>query len=75
MHRSTLTLPQLDSLLSLKQQQASAVQAWQSIRHGEEAVKQGRAIMIFTVITIIFVGGPSPMTQAYADVFSFLSLS
>ncbi|KFA54065.1 hypothetical protein S40293_05549 [Stachybotrys chartarum IBT 40293] len=45
----------LDSLLSLKQQQASAVQAWQSIRHGEEAVKQGRAIMIFTVITIIFL--------------------
>ncbi|KAI9147647.1 LOW QUALITY PROTEIN: hypothetical protein HJFPF1_12677 [Paramyrothecium foliicola] len=45
----------LDNLLALKQQQASVVVAWQSIRHGEEAVKQGRAIMIFTIITIIFL--------------------
>lgn len=44
----------------MKQQQASVVQAWQSIRHGEEAVKQGRAVMIFTVITIIFVSNHYP---------------
>ncbi|CAI6096693.1 unnamed protein product [Clonostachys chloroleuca] len=45
----------LDYLLSLKQQQASIIQAWQSIRHGEEAVKQGRAIMVFTTMTILFL--------------------
>jgi hypothetical protein len=54
-----LTVKQLEHLLELKQQQASVLQAWQAIRHGEEAVKQGRAIMIFTVITIIFVCLPS----------------
>ena len=41
--------------MSLKNAQASVIQAWQAIRQGEEAVKQGRAIMIFTTMTIIFV--------------------
>lgn len=31
------------------------MQALQAVQTGEEAVKQGRAIMIITVITIIFV--------------------
>ncbi|RYP04849.1 hypothetical protein DL765_010029 [Monosporascus sp. GIB2] len=52
---ATSTSEGLDQLLTLKQQQASVIQAWQSIRHGEEAVKQGRAIMIFTTMTIIFL--------------------
>jgi hypothetical protein len=39
----------------VKQSQASVVQAYQAIKQGEEAVKQGRAIMLFTVMTIIFV--------------------
>jgi hypothetical protein len=52
---SMLIVTKLDYLLSLKQQQASIIQAWQSIRHGEEAVKQGRAIMVFTTMTILFV--------------------
>ncbi|CAN8104755.1 unnamed protein product [Discula destructiva] len=49
------TSSSLDNLLGLKQQQASVVQAWQSVQQAEEAVKQGRTIMIFTVITIIFL--------------------
>ncbi|RYP51857.1 hypothetical protein DL768_002893 [Monosporascus sp. mg162] len=49
------TSDELDHLLSLKQQQASVIQAWQSITIGEEAVKQGRAIIIFTTMTIIFL--------------------
>lgn len=57
-------MAQLEHLLALKQQQASVLQAWQAIRHGEEAVKQGRAIMIFTVITIIFVGGDRSQGKA-----------
>jgi hypothetical protein len=67
-HRSAEEVDKsLDSLLSLKQQQASVVQAWQSIRHGEEAVKQGRAIMIFTIITIIFV--PLAFITALLDLY------
>lgn len=50
-----LTSVQLSHLLSLKQQQASVIQAWQSIKQGEEGVKQGRSIMVFTTMTIIFV--------------------
>jgi hypothetical protein len=45
----------LTDLLALKQQQASVVQAWQSVKQSEEAVSQGRAIMMFTVVTIFFV--------------------
>jgi hypothetical protein len=46
---------QLNDLLALKQQQASVVQAWQSVKQSEEAVSQGRAIMVFTIVTIFFV--------------------
>ncbi|KUI59980.1 hypothetical protein VP1G_07196 [Cytospora mali] len=49
------TSKSLDDLLALKQQQASVVQAWQSVEQAEEAIKQGRSIMIFTVITIVFL--------------------
>jgi hypothetical protein len=41
--------------LTVKQQQASVIQAYQAIKQGEETVRQGRAIMLFTVMTIIFV--------------------
>ena len=52
----SLTAPvQVNDLLSLKQQQASVVQAWESVNQAEEAVRQGRSIMIFTLITIVFV--------------------
>lgn len=56
------TSSSLDNLLGLMQQQASALQAWQSARQAEETVKQGRAIMMFTTVTIIFVSQtPSPL--------------
>ncbi|KAI1377822.1 hypothetical protein F4677DRAFT_443743 [Hypoxylon crocopeplum] len=42
-------------LLDLKQQQASVVQAWQSIKQSEETIRQGRSIMMFTLVTIIFL--------------------
>jgi hypothetical protein len=45
----------LDALLGLKQQQASVVQARKAVQQTEETLRQGRAIMLFTVITIIFV--------------------
>ncbi|KAK2028547.1 hypothetical protein LX32DRAFT_719942 [Colletotrichum zoysiae] len=45
----------IKDLLDLKQQQASILQAWQSVRQADESVRQGRSVMIFTIVTIIFV--------------------
>ncbi|KAI0009457.1 hypothetical protein F4779DRAFT_617633 [Xylariaceae sp. FL0662B] len=45
----------LENLLSLKQQQASIVEAKASLQRADESVKQGRAIMAFTVVTIFFL--------------------
>ncbi|CAG8962177.1 hypothetical protein HYFRA_00005226, partial [Hymenoscyphus fraxineus] len=45
----------LKDLLDLKQQQASVVEAREAVKQGEETLRQGRAIMLFTVITIIFL--------------------
>ena len=50
------TCRQLEGLLSLKQQQASIVEAKAALRRADESVKQGRAIMAFTIVTIFFVG-------------------
>ncbi|KAK8062926.1 hypothetical protein PG997_015023 [Apiospora hydei] len=44
----------IKDLLALKQQQASVVQAWQATQQTEETVAQGRSIMMFTVVTIVF---------------------
>lgn len=46
---------QLKDLLSLKQQQAGVVEARESVKQGEETLRQGRSIMLFTIVTIIFV--------------------
>ncbi|RYP76353.1 hypothetical protein DL771_001792 [Monosporascus sp. 5C6A] len=42
-------------LLSLKQQQASIVEAKAALQRADESVKQGRAIMAFTIVTIFFL--------------------
>ncbi|ORY70921.1 uncharacterized protein BCR38DRAFT_415455 [Pseudomassariella vexata] len=52
---ATTTSSSLDHLMQLKQQQASVIQAWQSVKQSDAAMSQGRAIMIFTVFTIIFL--------------------
>ncbi|KAK2608226.1 hypothetical protein N8I77_006850 [Diaporthe amygdali] len=49
------TSTSLDHLLNLKQQQASVFQTWQSTKQAEETMRQGRAIIIFTVMTIVFL--------------------
>uniref|UniRef100_A0ABR1SRN4 Ankyrin repeat protein n=1 Tax=Apiospora rasikravindrae TaxID=990691 RepID=A0ABR1SRN4_9PEZI len=48
------TSDSIKDLLALKQQQASVVQAWQATQQTEETVAQGRSIMMFTVVTIVF---------------------
>ncbi|KAK8122833.1 hypothetical protein PG984_011503 [Apiospora sp. TS-2023a] len=40
---------------SLKGQQASLIQAWRSTSQSEESVSQGRVILVFTLVTIVFL--------------------
>ncbi|KAK8004927.1 hypothetical protein PG990_010964 [Apiospora arundinis] len=49
------TCRQLEGFLTLKQQQASIVEAKAALQRAEESVKQGRAVMVFTVVTIFFL--------------------
>ncbi|KAI0024073.1 hypothetical protein F4780DRAFT_769011 [Xylariomycetidae sp. FL0641] len=49
------TADDVKSLLELKQQQAGVVQAWQAVRQSEESIRQGRSIMMFTLVTIVFL--------------------
>ncbi|ROV99977.1 hypothetical protein VMCG_06156 [Cytospora schulzeri] len=49
------TAQNVTELLGLKQQQASVVQAYEAMKQGEETVRQGKAIMVFTVMTIVFL--------------------
>lgn len=45
----------LDYLISLKQQQVTVVQAWQSMKQGEDNQRQNVTLLVFTVVTVIFV--------------------
>jgi len=51
--------------LTLKQQQASIVEAKAALQRAEESVKQGRAIMAFTIVTIFFASYPSQSTHVF----------
>jgi hypothetical protein len=54
----------------MKQQQANIIEAKAAIRRADESVIQGRSIVIFTVVTIIFVS----VSQSTAHV-SFAELA
>lgn len=45
----------LKDLLTLKQQQSGIFDAREAVKQATETLKQGRSIMLFTVVTIIFV--------------------
>ncbi|EGO56225.1 hypothetical protein NEUTE1DRAFT_43839, partial [Neurospora tetrasperma FGSC 2508] len=45
----------INDLVNLKQQHASLIKAQESMRQADESTSQGRAVMMFTVVTIIFV--------------------
>lgn len=49
----------------MKQQQSGIIEAKAAIRRADETVLQGRSIVVFTVVTIFFVG-PSP-PQRYSE--------
>jgi hypothetical protein len=42
-------------LLTLKQQQAGVIEAREAVKNAAETLKQGQSIMLFTVVTLIFV--------------------
>lgn len=46
-------------MIDLKQQQAGIVQAYQAMKQNEETMRQGKAIMLFTIMTIVFVSATS----------------
>ncbi|KAG9229786.1 hypothetical protein BJ875DRAFT_177511 [Amylocarpus encephaloides] len=52
---STAVSDQLNHLLSLKQQHASIIEAKLALKRADESVTQGRSIMLFTIVTIIFL--------------------
>lgn len=62
---------QIKELLALEQQQAIVVQAYESVKQAEETVKQGRAIMMFTVVTIVFVSSTDSLFRAEGHVLIF----
>jgi len=70
----TLTCLKLEGLLSLKQQQASIVEAKAALTRAEESVRQGRAIMAFTIVTIFFVSPQNPRSISRHDVDSQFQL-
>jgi hypothetical protein len=39
----------------LKQQQASIIEAKHALKRADESVVQGRSVMLFTIVTIIFL--------------------
>ncbi|KAK4211780.1 hypothetical protein QBC37DRAFT_289499, partial [Rhypophila decipiens] len=45
----------LEKQLALEQQQASAFNDWQNAKRVEKAADQGRAVMMFTSVTIVFL--------------------
>jgi hypothetical protein len=59
---------QLNELLALKQQQMGVVEARlearEAAQQGRETVRHGRTIMLFTVVTIIFVSSNKLVSDA-----------
>ncbi|KAK3989641.1 hypothetical protein QBC44DRAFT_327351 [Cladorrhinum sp. PSN332] len=49
------TAKSINDLMGLKLQQFSVIEAWQSVKQAEEAVRQGRATRVFTITTFIFL--------------------
>lgn len=61
-------LKKLNDLLGLKQQQMGVVEARlearEAVEQGRETIRQGRTIMLFTVVTIIFVSHSNPFSRS-----------
>ena len=63
MARYAKVYTKLKDLIALKQQQAGVVEAQESVKQGEETLRQSGTLMLFTIVTIIFVRIVLPLTQ------------
>jgi hypothetical protein len=52
-------------LLTLKQQQAGVIEAREAVKQASLTLKQGRSIMLFTVVTIIFVRSSFSLSNSF----------
>jgi hypothetical protein len=43
--------------MDLKQKQASLAEAWYARESAKDTARQGKTVIVFTVVTIIFVSG------------------
>jgi hypothetical protein len=50
---------QIDFLLDLKQKQANILEAASGLQQAKESARQGKIILVFTLVTVIFVSLPS----------------
>lgn len=60
-----LTFPQLEQLLDFKQKQSNVMEAHFSRRQAESAARQGNIIMLFTMMTILFVSDGLAVTTSH----------
>ncbi|KAI0008409.1 hypothetical protein F4779DRAFT_641913 [Xylariaceae sp. FL0662B] len=51
----TVSLTEMTNLLAMKQHEIALVQSWHSITQSEATNKQNTAIVMFTIVTIVFV--------------------
>jgi hypothetical protein len=58
-------IDQVADLLARKQQQAGVVQTYQAVLQAEESVRQGRVIVVFTIVTIVFVRATRSVVQNF----------
>lgn len=72
-----MSLAQINHLLDLKQKNANLSEAVQARKQAEQSAQQGRTILVFTIVTIVFVSWelPSNISNAYTQQLplSFLS--
>jgi hypothetical protein len=59
-----------ENLLALKQQLAGVDLALQAVKQTDETIRQGRSIMLFTVVTIIFVCIPIDSSGLVSDLLT-----
>ena len=54
-----------------RQQQAGVVEAREAVKQANETLKQGRSIILFTVVTIIFVCPSTLITFILTEISSY----
>lgn len=60
---------QINDLLDLKQKQANLSEAQSSRKQAEETAMQGTTLMVFTIVTIVFVSYFNTNWSTYGECF------